>query len=69
MTSLPLSIPLAGDVTSEKTSTEIEYWKSEVILASIVDGEDDSDVNGDSFRDAARRMQVATAVKAFLCHF
>ena len=58
MTSLSLSIPLAGDVSSEKCSTEMEFWKSDVILSSIVAEIDDSDVNGESFKDAARKMQV-----------
>ena len=58
MTTLPLAVPLAGDPLSEKTSTEMDFWKSEVILSSILDPNDDSDVNGDSFKDTANRMQV-----------
>ena len=72
MTTLPLAIPLAGDPLAEKTSTEMDYWKSEVILSSIIDPNDDSDVNGDSFKDTANRMQVSCCSISYqptLCGF
>jgi len=55
---VPLSVPLAGDVTSEKTSSELDFWKSEIILASLGYADDVTNLDGDNFKDAAHRIQV-----------
>ena len=58
VTIVPLSVPLAGDSASEKTLTESEFWKSEIILNSLNFVDEATDVDGENFKDVAHRIQV-----------
>ena len=59
VTILPLSVPLAGDATSEKTLSESDFWKSEIILSSLNFVDEAADVDGENFKDSAQRIQVS----------
>jgi hypothetical protein len=55
---VPLSVPLAGDSASEKSLSESEFWKSEIILNSLNFVDEATDVDGENFKDVAHRIQV-----------